>query len=67
MRVTLWLTAMNMFSVSKGNPREELTHEKEKEYSEANTIFYGAVVGVLVETMQDTYFRYKTAKRCSIS
>jgi hypothetical protein len=53
--------------VSKGKPREELTHEKEKEYSEANTIFYGAVVGVLVETMQDTYFRYKTAKRCSIS
>jgi hypothetical protein len=29
---------------------------------EANTIFCGAVVGVLVETLQDTYLRYKTSK-----
>jgi hypothetical protein len=33
-----------------------------KAYSEANTIFCGAVVGVLVETLQDTYLCYKTAK-----
>jgi hypothetical protein len=34
----------------------------EKAYSEANTIFYGVVVGVLVETLKDTCIRYKTAK-----
>jgi hypothetical protein len=62
MRVTLWITAMNVFWVSEGMPERELTPEKEKAYSEANTIFYGAVVGVLIETLQDTYLRYKTAK-----
>jgi hypothetical protein len=62
MRVTLWLTAMNVFWVSEGKPERELTSEKEKAYSEANTIFCGAVVGVLAETLQDTYLRYKIAK-----
>jgi hypothetical protein len=62
MRVTLWLTAMNVFWVSEGKPEGELTPEKEKKYSEANTIFCAVVVGVLVETLQDTYLGYKTAK-----
>jgi hypothetical protein len=62
MRVTLWLTATNVFWVSEGKPEGELTPEKEKAYSKANTIFCGAVVGVLVETLQDTYLHYKTTK-----
>jgi hypothetical protein len=62
MRVILWLTAMNVFWVSKGKPEGKLTPEKEKAYSEANTIFCGAMVGVLAETLQDMYLRYKTAK-----
>jgi hypothetical protein len=62
MRVTLWLAAMNMFWVSKGKPEGELSPENEKEYLEANTIFCGAVVRVLAETLQDTHLRYKTAK-----
>jgi hypothetical protein len=48
--------------VSEGKPEGEFTPEKEKEYSEANILFCGAVVGVLAETLQDTYLRYKTAK-----
>jgi hypothetical protein len=63
MRVTLWLTVMNMFWVSEGKLEGELSPEKEKEYLEANTIFCGAVVGVFTETLQDTYLRYKTAKQ----
>jgi hypothetical protein len=51
MRVTLWLTATNMFGVSEGKPEEELTREKEKAYLEANTIFCGVVVEVLAETL----------------
>jgi hypothetical protein len=35
---------MHVFWVSKGKPKGELTPEKEKEYSEDNTIFCGAVV-----------------------
>jgi hypothetical protein len=53
---------MNVFWVSKGKTEGELTPEKEMEYSEANATFCGAVVRVLVETMQDTYFRYKADK-----
>jgi hypothetical protein len=62
MRVTLWLTNMNVFWVSEGKPEGELSPEKEKEYSEANTIFYGVLVGVLAEALLDTYIRYKTVK-----
>jgi hypothetical protein len=51
MRVTLWQTVMNMFCVSEGKPDGKLTLEKEKAYSEVNTIFCGAVVRVLVETL----------------
>jgi hypothetical protein len=51
MRARLWLTAMNMFWVSEGKAEGELTLEKEKVYSEANTIFCGVVVGVLVESL----------------
>jgi hypothetical protein len=53
---------MNMFWVSEGKPEGELTPEKEMVYSEANTIFCGAVDGVLAESLQDTYLRYKIAK-----
>jgi hypothetical protein len=62
MRVTMWLTTINVFWVSEGKPEGELSPEKEKEYLEANTIFCGAVVRVLAKTLQDTYLRYKTAK-----
>jgi hypothetical protein len=34
MRVTLWLTSMNMCWVSEGKPKGELTPEQEKAYSE---------------------------------
>jgi hypothetical protein len=42
---------MNVFWVSKGKSEGELSPEKEKKYSEANTNFCGAVVGVLTETL----------------
>jgi hypothetical protein len=42
---------INEFWMSEGKLEGELTPEKEKEYSKANIIFYGAVVGVLAETL----------------
>jgi hypothetical protein len=63
MRVTLWLTIMIVFWVSKDKPRGGegggggLPPEKEKAYSKANTVFCGAVVGVLAESL---------LKRCGI-
>jgi hypothetical protein len=62
MRVTLWLTIINVFWVSEGKPEGKFSPGKEKAYSEANTIFCGAMVGVLVEILQDMYLRYETAK-----
>jgi hypothetical protein len=62
MRVTLWLTVMNVFWVSEDKLEGELTPGKEKKYLEVNTIFCGAVVRVPTETLQDTYLYYKTAK-----
>jgi hypothetical protein len=53
---------MNVFWVSEGKLEGQLSPEKGKEYSEANIIFCGVVVGVLAETLQDTYLRYKTTK-----
>jgi hypothetical protein len=47
----LWLAAINAFWVFEGKPKGELTLENEREYSEANTIFCGAVVRVLAETI----------------
>jgi hypothetical protein len=37
--------------VFEGKPERGLTPEKENEYSEANTIFYAMMVGVLVEIL----------------
>jgi hypothetical protein len=53
---------MNVFWVSEGKPEGELTPDNENEYSEANTIFCCAMVGALVESLQDMYLCYKTAK-----
>jgi hypothetical protein len=53
---------MNILWVSEGKPEREVTPKKEKTYSKANTIFCGAVVGVLIENLQDTYLCYKTTK-----
>jgi hypothetical protein len=50
MRVTMWLTTINVFWVSEGKPEGELIPEKEKAYSKANTIFCGVVVGVFTES-----------------
>jgi hypothetical protein len=46
----------------RGKPKGELTLEKDNAYSEDNTIFCGVVVGVLAETLQDTYIHYKITK-----
>jgi hypothetical protein len=50
------------YGYPRASLREELTPEQEKAYSKANTIFYGVVVGVFAETLQDTYLHYRTAK-----
>jgi hypothetical protein len=61
-RVILWLSAMNVLWVSKGKPEGPLTPEQEKAFTEANTLFVGAVIGTLVDRLQDVYLQ--TLKCC---
>jgi hypothetical protein len=57
-KATLWLTAMNVFHVSKGKPEGRLTPEQEKEYDHANTIFTGAVLSALVDHLVDANIQH---------
>jgi hypothetical protein len=61
-KATLWLTAMNVFHVSKGKPKGALTPEQEKEYDHANTIFTGAVLSALVHSLVDTNIQHTDGK-----
>jgi hypothetical protein len=61
-KATLWLTAMNVFHVSKGKPEGGLTHEQEKEYDHANTIFMGAVLSVLIDCLVDVNIQHTDGK-----
>jgi hypothetical protein len=62
-RVILWLSAMNVLWVSKGKPEGTLTPEQEKAFTEANTLFVGAVIGTLVDHLQDVYLHHTDAKK----
>jgi hypothetical protein len=63
MRVILCLSAMNVLWVSKGKPEGPLTPEQEKAFTEANTLFVGAVIGTLVDRLQDVYLHHTDAKK----
>jgi acyl CoA:acetate/3-ketoacid CoA transferase alpha subunit len=57
-KVTFCLTAMNVIHVSKGKPEGRLTPEEEKKYDEANTIFTGAILIVLVDHIVDANMQH---------
>jgi hypothetical protein len=42
---------MNVLWASKGKPEGVLTPEQEKAFTDANTLFVGAVIGTLVERL----------------
>jgi hypothetical protein len=62
-RVILWLSAMNVLWLSKCIPEETLTPKQEKALTEANTLFVGAVIGTLVDRLQDVYLYHTNAKK----
>jgi hypothetical protein len=53
---------MNVLWVSKGKPEGSLTPEQKKAFTEANTLFVGAVIGTLVDCLQDVYLHHTDAK-----
>jgi hypothetical protein len=54
---------MNVLWVSKGKPEGPLTLEQDKAFTEANTLFVGAVIGTLVDRLQDVYLHHTDAKK----
>jgi hypothetical protein len=57
-KVILWLNAMNVFHVNQGKPKGVLTPEEEKKYDDANPIFTGAILSVLVDRLVDANMQY---------
>jgi hypothetical protein len=49
---------MNVFHVSKGKPKDILTPEENKNYDDANTIFTGAILGILVDCLFDVNMQH---------
>jgi hypothetical protein len=52
-KVSLELTAMNVFHVINNKPEGVLTYEGEEKYGDANTIFMGVIRSVLVDHLID--------------
>jgi hypothetical protein len=61
-RVTLWQTVMGVLWVSNGKPEGQPTAEHDKAYEEVNTLFVGAVIGLLISHFQDVYLHIKIGK-----
>jgi hypothetical protein len=47
----------------KGKPEGPLTPEQEKDFTETNTLFVDAVIGILVDRLQDVYLHHTDVKR----
>ena len=53
-KTTLWLTALKVFHASVGAP-EGMTDEDRRKFQEANTMFVGCILSVLVDRLCDVY------------
>lgn len=61
MRSMLWLTTLKIFHVSDGMP-EGASDKDERKFQEANTIFVGCVLSVLVDRLCDVYMHMQDGK-----
>jgi hypothetical protein len=56
------ITDMNVFHISKDKSEGVLTPEKDKKYDDANTIFTGAILSILVDRRVDVNMQYTDRK-----
>jgi transposase InsO family protein len=61
-KVTLWLTALKVFTVSNGKPEGAMSDEDQRKFEEANTLFVGCILGVLADRLCDVYMHIKDGK-----
>jgi hypothetical protein len=65
-KATLWLTAMNVFHVSKGKPEGALTPEQEKEYDHAILSLREQFLAPLLTVWLMQIFNTQTGKSCGM-
>src|SRR5438128_1648225 len=61
-KVTLWLTAMNVFYVSNGKSEGELSDGDQKKFAEATIVFLGCIFSVHADCLYDGYMHMADAK-----
>ncbi|WVZ71732.1 LOW QUALITY PROTEIN: hypothetical protein U9M48_020279 [Paspalum notatum var. saurae] len=61
-KCTLWLEAMHVFWVSKGKPEGDLSDTDLQRFTEANTLFRGAILSALTDRLVDVYMHIKDGK-----
>ena len=61
-KVTLWMTAMNVYWVANAKPKGILTAEQEKVFMDANTLFVGCILSILGDHLCDVYMHIQSAK-----
>ena len=61
-KCTLWLEAMHVFWVSKGKPEGDLSDADLQRFTEANTLFRGAILSALTDRLVDVYMHIKDGK-----
>ena len=62
MKVTLWLSSMNVFWVSAGRPQGPLSAEDESRFMPANILFVGCILRVLADRLCDVYMHITDAR-----
>jgi hypothetical protein len=58
-KAELWLTTMKMFQISKGKPEGTMSDKDQKKFEEANTIFVGCILSILVDRLCDVFMHIK--------
>jgi hypothetical protein len=61
-KVTLWLTAMNVYWVANGKPEGTLTAKQENAFMDTNTLFVACILSVLSDHICDVYMHIQSAK-----
>ncbi|WVZ53539.1 hypothetical protein U9M48_004466 [Paspalum notatum var. saurae] len=61
-KCTLWLKAMHVFWVSKGKSEGDLSDADLQRFTEANTLFRGAILSALTDRLVDVYMHIKDGK-----
>nr|XP_034606707.1 uncharacterized protein LOC117866575 isoform X1 [Setaria viridis] len=61
-RLELWLTAMNVWFITKECPKGPHTYTEDIVYMYVDDLFKGAVINVLAENLVDSYMQYPSGK-----